>query len=240
MTNVNHRSHQDILIVVAKRPAPGQTKTRLCPPLAPDQAARLYECFLLDTIELMRSLDNIQLSVAYLPANQESYFEELAPEFDRVLQVGFSLGSRLDNTLSQYLNRGYERAVIMNSDSPTLPVSCLTDAFERLSSEADVVLGPCVDGGYYLIGLKHPAPRLLREVKMSTENVTVDTLKIAREEGLTVSLLQEWYDVDDRSSLIRLLNELKDSEELARYTRAFLYHPSMQTVVGGLVNPGSI
>lgn len=122
----------------------------------------------------------------------------------------------------------------MNSDSPTLPVSCIKDAFDRLSGEVDVVLGPSVDGGYYLIGLKHPAPRLLREVQMSTANVTWETMNIAHEEGLTVDLLQEWYDVDDRDSLARLLDELRGSKGLARNTRAFLFHPTMRSITDEL------
>lgn len=234
--NRAQRSEQDILIVVAKHPSPGQTKTRLCPPLTPEEAARLYECFLLDTIDLMRSVQDVRLSVAYLPARQESYFEKLVPDFDRVLQVGNSLGIRLDNALSYYLNRGYKRAVIMSSDSPTLPVSCIRGAFDQLSGGADVVLGPCVDGGYYLIGLTHPAPRLLRDVKMSTANVTLDTLKLAHGEGLNVRLIQEWYDVDDRISLRRLLDELRETGGLAHHTRTYLHHPSMQSIVESLVN----
>lgn len=234
--NRNQQHKKDILIVVAKRPAPGQTKTRLCPPLNSQQAAKLFECFLFDTLELMRGVSGVDLSIAYLPAEQEPYFAEIAPDFDRVLQIGTDLGSRLDNTLSHYLNHGYERAVIMNSDSPTLPVSNMMAAFDRLSGEADVVLGPSLDGGYYLIGLKHPAPRLLREVQMSTANVTEDTLEIARDEGLTVSLLQEWYDVDDRASLQRLLDELRGSESLARHTREYLLHPSMRPITDTLVN----
>ena len=66
-----------------------------------------------------------------------------------------------------------------------------------MEGEPDVVLGPCEDGGYYLIGLKQPAPRLLREVRMSTDRVFADTLALAAEEGLQVEVLPEWYDVDD-------------------------------------------
>ena len=70
------------------------------------------------------------------------------------------------------------------------------------------MLGPCDDGGYYLIGLKHPPPRLLREVHVSSPDVLSDTLAIAAEEGLTVELLPTWYDVDDAESLERLMAEL--------------------------------
>lgn len=211
----------DALLVVAKRPAPGQTKTRLSPPLLPDQAAALYECFLRDTLDLMRQTPSAQPVIAYLPPSEKTYFAKLAPDFELVLQHGPDLGVRLDNALTQYLQLGYKQVAIMDSDSPTLPVNCLVAAFEALA-EADVVLGPCDDGGYYLIGLNRPAPRLLREVQMSTPRVVADTLAVAKEEGLRVELLPTWYDVDDVAALARLTAELSRSPmTVARHTRAF-------------------
>ena len=215
-------TYKNALLVVAKRPAAGQTKTRLTPPLSPTQAAGLYECFLGDTLDVIRQTPEVQPVVAYLPASAESYFATLAPDFERLVQEGNDLGERLDNALNHYLGRGYARVAIMNSDGPNLPVHCLTAAFEGLA-EADVVLGPCDDGGYYLIGLKRPAPRLLRAVRMSTPQVTADTLALAAEEGLQVTLLPTWYDVDDAESLARLWAELTVAlPTVAPRTRAFL------------------
>jgi rSAM/selenodomain-associated transferase 1 len=211
------------LLVVAKRPAPGHTKTRLVPPLSAEQAAALYECFLRDTLDLMRQIPDVQPVLVYSPAGAETYFADLAPDFERLLQRGPDLGARLDNALTSYLQRGCQRVVVMNSDGPTLPPACLTAAFEKLAGGADVVLGPCDDGGYYLIGVKRPVPRLLREVQMSTASVTSDTLKLAVEEGLQVELLPVWYDVDSAISLARLVDELTEAPaEVARHTRAFL------------------
>jgi hypothetical protein len=222
---VNHKNDQlpitQALLVVAKRPAPGHTKTRLSPPLAPHQAAALYECFLRDTLDLMRQVPAVKPVIAYLPLGEESYFANLAPDFELLLQAGPDLGARLDHALTHYLQNGYQRAVIMDSDSPTLPLSTLQAAFNGLD-EAEVVLGPCDDGGYYLIGLKQPAPRLLREVQMSTPNVTADTLALAAQAGLSVKILPTWYDVDDAATLSRLLIELADAPtSMARHTRAF-------------------
>jgi len=220
-SEIHHSPFTNALLVVAKRPAPGQTKTRLSPPLLPGQAAALYECFLRDTLDLMRQVPDARPVIAYLPPSEEAYFTGLAPDFELILQEGADLGARLDNTLSHYLQFGYERAVIMDSDSPTLPANCLIAAFEALD-EADVVLGPCDDGGYYLIGLKRPVPRLLREVQMSTPKVVADTLALAAEEGLQVKLLPVWYDIDDVAALNRLVTELNGaSDGVARHTRAF-------------------
>lgn len=215
-----------ILCVVAKKPASGQTKTRLCPPLNGETAAALYECFLQDTIEIMRSTPDITRSIVYLPEDAESYFEALAPDFLRSLQVGADLGERLDNLLTAALEQGASAAVVMDSDSPTLPVAYLNQAFESLEDGADVVLGPCEDGGYYLIGLKSPQPRLLREVQMSTPDVLRETLAIAEALELKVALLPTWYDVDTDSELQRLRQELRNGTvngaSPASHTRAFL------------------
>jgi rSAM/selenodomain-associated transferase 1 len=232
------KNYQDVLIVVAKRPQPGLTKTRLVPPLTDLQAASLYECFLLDTLDLMRAVPDVQLVLAYLPEEDETYFRKIAPEFHLLLQTGANLGARLDNALTHFLSAGYERVVIMDSDSPTLPVENLKAAFETLSGAADVVIGPSEDGGYYLIGLKQPAPSLLRCVKMSTPHVTADTLHLANEVGLQVELLPAWYDVDAADSLARLKCELYDgSAAVAAHTYRYLSQSMMSSILENLPAP---
>jgi rSAM/selenodomain-associated transferase 1 len=209
------------LLVVAKRPAPGQTKTRLTPPLDPEQAAQLYECLLLDTLELARAVPEVERMIAFAPQDEHDYFEQLAPGLKLIPQTGANLGERLDNALTYCLQHGFSRAVIMDSDSPTLPSAYVARAFEELEA-TDVVLGPCEDGGYYLIGLTRPQPRLLREVRMSTPHVARDTLALAEEQGLRVVLLPSWYDVDTRDELERLQHELRGATNgLARRTREF-------------------
>ncbi|RME51412.1 MAG: glycosyltransferase [Caldilineae bacterium] len=216
----------DVLIVVAKQPAAGQTKTRLSPPLSPEEAAALYECFLRDTLALVRRVPDVRRVIAHLPPAAGGYFRALAPDFETIPQRGANLGARLDNTLRHYLRLGCRRAVIMNSDGPTLPAAHLQAAFDALAGETDVVLGPSDDGGYYLIGLKRPAPRLLRGVTMSTPTVLRDTLALAAEAGLRVHLLPPWYDVDDPASLARLRAELAHAPPgVAPHTRAFLNRP---------------
>jgi glycosyltransferase A (GT-A) superfamily protein (DUF2064 family) len=123
-----------VLIVMAKRPAAGQTKTRLAPPLTTGQAASLYACFLKATLELMRQVPNVQPVIAYLPVRSRAYFAQLADGFELILQEGPDLGARLDRALTHYLLRDCRSAVIIDSDSPTLPVSCLLAAFQQLAT----------------------------------------------------------------------------------------------------------
>lgn len=195
------------LIVVAKQPAPGQNKTRLTPPLTAEAAAQLYQSFLLDTLDIIRSVPGVRPIIAYLPDMADDYFHSLAPDFDLLRQQGPDLGARLDNALTHCLTNGFRRAVVMDSDSPTLPVEYVREAFSALET-ADGVLGPCDDGGYYLIGLTRPAPRLLRDVQMSTPVVVRDTLALAAAENLAVTQLPHWYDVDTPADLERLCAEL--------------------------------
>jgi rSAM/selenodomain-associated transferase 1 len=195
------------LLVVAKQPIPGQTKTRLCPPLSHAQAADLYECFLRDTLDIMRKVPGVQCMIGFLPENARRYFHQLAPDMELTRQDGASLGERLDHLLTEVLANGSQRAVVMDSDSPTLPVEYVSQAFDQLT-DAAVVLGPTRDGGYYLIGMKQPQPHLLRQVQMSTPHVLRDTLALAEASGLAVSLLPTWYDVDTIADLNHLDDEI--------------------------------
>jgi rSAM/selenodomain-associated transferase 1 len=219
---------QRMLLVVAKRPAAGQTKTRLCPPLTGEAAAALYECFLRDTLDVMRQVPDVGRGIVYLPEAAVDYFSALAPDMQLSLQQGADLGERLDYLLTAALESGACQAVVMDSDSPTLPADYLVQAFAALAGPSDVVLGPCEDGGYYLIGMKRPQPRLLRDVQMSTPNVVRDTRALAEQLGVQVALLPTWYDVDTAAELDRLRAELQDAPpHAARHTRAFLAASSL-------------
>jgi rSAM/selenodomain-associated transferase 1 len=211
------------LIVVAKHPAPGAVKTRLCPQLSAEMAAALYTCFLGDVLDTMRQVPHVHCRVAYLPEDAGSYFVDLAPDMEAVPQRGADLGERLDHLLADALAGGARQAVVMSSDSPTLPARFIAQAFAELDAGADVVLGPCDDGGYYLIGLKHPQPRLLRDVQMSTPTVLRDTLALVDEMQLRAALLPLWYDVDTVADLMRLSADLKKAADgIAPRTRTLL------------------
>jgi len=212
------------LIVVAKKPQPGQTKTRLTPALSPEQAAAFYEALLLDTLRLMEQVEGAQPVIAFAPDRSEAYFREIAPaRFRLVPQQGDDLGQRLDHVLREHLQDGYSQAVVMNSDGPTLPLDYLKQAFAGLDDPTvDVVLGPSEDGGYYLIGLKEPC-RVLFDVTMSTPNVLEETLVLADGAGLAVECLPPWHDVDVWEDITRLSQDLaRLPDTAAAHTRRLL------------------
>jgi len=213
------------LVIMAKEPSPGGTKTRLSPPLTAGEAAGLYRCFLLDTLELVRCVASARPVVAYAPPGARSFFQRCAPPgFSLIPQQGADLGERLDRVVAACLERGHRQVVIVASDSPTIPLAYLEQAFRELDDPPmDVVLGPCDDGGYYLVGLKQRSPALFRGVVMSTATVLEETLARAEREGLRVACLPPWYDIDTFEDLERLERELRARpEHPAQHTRAYL------------------
>ncbi|HFC12917.1 MAG TPA: glycosyltransferase [Anaerolineae bacterium] len=212
------------LIVMAKRPAAGQTKTRLCPPLTLEDSAELYNNFLHDLIPKLQTLPTITTLIAHPPDDlAPAYFQQLAPDVPTILQIGDTLGERLDHVIRHCFAAGFTQVAAINSDSPTIPEQFYLQAFEQLDrADVDAVFGPCDDGGYYLIGLKQSYPPLTRNVQMSTPHVLDDTLVEAQKLGLRVQLLPTWYDVDDQEKLARLSAELTPNPALAPHTHTFL------------------
>ena len=141
--------------------------------------------------------------------------------YKRQLQEGADLGERLANALAHHFDLGYRRAVIMNSDGPTLPLAHLQEAFSALD-QAEITLGPGHDGGYYLIGMKESLPALFRGITWSTEQVIPQTLAICRRRGYRVHQLPEWYDVDVGADLDRLYRDLAREPGAAPRTWEFL------------------
>ena len=213
-----------VLVIMAKKPGVGRTKTRLCPPLSPAATAALYEAMLRDTIELVGGLEGVQMALAVTPPQAIRYFQDISPAGAILLPVaGADIGDCLSQVLGRLLDEGYSQAIAVNSDGPTLPADYLRQALVRLAeASTDVVLGPSEDGGYYLIGFNKHQPALFREIAWSTERVLAQTLARAEEAGLDVVLLPTWYDVDTPAELDRLRSELATLHaEALPHTRRF-------------------
>ena len=215
------------LAIFAKAPIAGQVKTRLCPPLTYEQAAELFRCFLLDTVERMCSLKTVQVFLAITPADSESLFREMIPFPVQYLpQRGNSLGEREINMLADMLDAGFSRAVIIGSDIPTLPVAHIQEAFTHLEDvHCDAVFGPSSDGGYYLVGAREVHRPLFENIAWSTSQVLEQTLGQARLHQLSVELVPSWYDVDtveDLQQLVINAREKRDGPDDIPRTRELL------------------
>ncbi len=202
---------------MAKASAPGRAKTRLVPPLTLDNAAALNTAFLRDVADNVLSASRHAASrsrivcyAAYSPSGSEAFFRRVLPsgiELIGAWQPDF--GDCLLHTIEQIFERGHRAAVVLNSDSPTLPTALLSETAEVLARPGDrAVLGPSSDGGYYLLGLKAPHRRMFEDIAWSTERVGKQTLERAQQIGLAVHKLPLWYDIDDLEGLRRLHAEL--------------------------------
>ena len=227
------------LAVMTKAPQAGRVKTRLVPPLTPEEAAELNKCFLRDTAAAISSacsrrpvVDERKTARAsriavYTPVGAESAYTDVLPsDFSLLPQRGDKFGERLYLAIEDLFKCGFDSLCLIDSDSPTVPAENFEQAVELLSmSEDRVVLGPSDDGGYYLIGMKRPHRHLFEQIDWSTERVLNQTMQRATEIGIEVKLLPPGYDVDDDASLRRLCNELLDEQggdSVAPGTRKFL------------------
>ena len=227
------------LAVMTKAPQAGRVKTRLVPPLTPEEAAELNKCFLRDTATAIssacsrrpvgdegRTARSSAIAV-YTPVGAESAYTNVLPaDFSLLPQRGDEFGERLFFAVEDLFKCGFDSLCLIDSDSPTVPAENFEQAIELLSTSEDrVVLGPSEDGGYYLIGVKKPHRQLFEQIDWSTERVLNQTMQRATEIGIEVKLLPTGYDVDDDASLRRLCNELltgTTSADIAPHTREFL------------------
>lgn len=209
------------IAVMAKAPRAGKVKTRLCPPLMPDEAREISAAFLRDITENIREAARdapIDALIAYAPAGEEHAFDGMLAEGTRLLLADGNVpvppavqgfGRCLLHAMQGMFARGYGAAVVLNSDSPTLPTAMLRDTAVALLREGPrAVLGPAEDGGYYLLGLKAAYTRPFEDVPWSTGTVAAQTRARVAELGLELVELAAWYDVDDAQALRRLMDDL--------------------------------
>ncbi len=214
----NLTSPEPVLIVMAKAPRAAQVKTRLCPPLHPEEAASLAAAFLKDAVTRAAGF-GLSVLIAYTPADRRAELEEILPSgLLWTPQQGEDLGARMLSAMQAASVQRFSPLVLIGTDSPTIPPSLLASAFELLTAdEADMVVGPSKDGGYYLIGLKQPTPGLFDAVAWSTPRALPDTLRNAEALGLHAVQLPQWYDVDTPDDLTRLQAELRSSQAAREY-----------------------
>lgn len=201
----------DALVILTKAPIPGEVKTRLCPPLTPDEAATLHGSFVLDEIE--RSGNAIKqhslLVHRYMscaPSPDHTFFKVLEARHGVKLlpQIGDDLGARMNQSFSTLFQQGYQRVILVGTDLPELPPTTYRQALEGLATH-DLVLGPAEDGGYYLIGLTRTIPELFSNIPWSTDQVARLTMERAKDLGLSCASLPLLQDIDRLEDLLTLV-----------------------------------
>jgi len=214
-SQVTARNEQCALAIMAKAPRAGKVKTRLSPPLTLEQSAALNICFLRDTAESIADVSAGGHSaglVCYTPVGEEAAFDGLLPaSFHLIPQRGDGFGERLLAAAQDILQCGYGSVCLIDSDSPTVPAAAFEQATVELAGPGDrIVLGPSHDGGYYMIGFKHPHAEVFAGIHWSTDTVFAETMAAAHAAGLETVTLPLWYDVDDAATLNILYAELLD------------------------------
>jgi rSAM/selenodomain-associated transferase 1 len=193
------------VLIVAKAPVPGRSKTRLVPPLTAEEAAALQEALLLDTLAACRR-EVPGTGVLYDEPEDAPHLRRLVGDETRlVLQSGRGLGDALRGAIAAHARDG--PVALVSGDVPGLPEGAVGRAFEALDAGADVVLGPAADGGYWLIAMREAHDEPFREIPWSTPSVLALTLERCSHAGLEVALLERWRDIDtpvDLAELARL------------------------------------
>lgn len=199
-----------LLFVFAKEPRPGDVKTRLCPPLTPEQAARCQRAFLSDLLARIKGTGGARLILCAAPDHDAPQLEDLAHRagVDFAWQGFGDLGHRMSRALERSRSEG-AAGVVIGADSPDLPRRYVEAAFEA-TERPGVVLGPSVDGGYYLVGCRGPVPDIFGAVPTwGTADVFARTMQAVRALGLAHQVLPVWDDVDDLGGLRRFVARLR-------------------------------
>jgi len=199
------------LIIFAKAPVEGYVKTRLCPPLTPDEAASLHGSLVLDLLEKCKSLQSCDRILAGAPTPEHPFFGAMKARFNIPIwgQVGPDLGSRMAHAFKLALGSPYQSVIIIGTDIPGITVSLISTALKNLQNH-DIVVGPTVDGGYYLIGLRSPVPELFEQIPWSTDQVLSLTKEKAQSLRLSVKVLPMLRDLDTMEDLQDFIKESKD------------------------------
>jgi rSAM/selenodomain-associated transferase 1 len=198
------------VILFLRIPEKGKVKTRLAADIGEDLAYDLYLCFVKDTLTTLQSLDaDVLISCT---GRDSAFFRDLFGDIPCMVQRGNDLGDRMRNALKDAFMMGYSRAALIGSDIPGIKLDALYTALHELSGH-DVVLGPSLDGGYYLIAFKAGGTdeSLFVDMPWGTPQVLDETVKRAKRRRRSVFFLPECEDIDGIDGLKRLYeNQVRD------------------------------
>ena len=199
---MKQETKSNALLVFVRTPRPGKVKTRLARSLGNEKAAEFYRLCTDATLKEIGQLSrDVERYISFAePINKYEIRRLAALGFKVTVQEGESLGQRLRNAFGSVLQNRALKVVIVASDVPDLSARIMTEAISSLDN-SDVVIGPCYDGGYYLIGMKELHEELFHGISWGTECVYQQTLDAAKKKGLIVSQLPLLIDIDTEADL---------------------------------------
>jgi rSAM/selenodomain-associated transferase 1 len=212
-----------LILFFVKYPEPGEVKTRLARTIGPDKAAEVYGHFVLD---LLAKLESTQLpfKVCFYPAQKRDLMMGwLGDGYAYSLQKGFDLGERMATAFLDAFAGGHRRVILMGSDFPDLPQSFLEESLGALNTH-DAVIGPAMDGGYYLIGFRRQTflQRAFEGMDWGTDGVFRQTLSILKDHRKRVYVLPVWKDIDTIEDLRQLIERSEGTGFASSTTMSFL------------------
>ena len=212
------------LVILTKAPQPGQSKTRLVPPLSYTEAADLARALLIDQVENLARFDGARLFIAFTPEEAAGFFEGfIVHGFTCFAPRGQSLGERMRHAFAHLFASAFKNIILIGSDLPALPLRFFHQAYACLEeSAADVVLGPSADGGDYLVGMNRMIVTIFDDIGWSGDDVLAQTIHKLEDRGLKHELLPEWYDIDTAKDLKRLQSQQNCDDVLMKNTFALL------------------
>ena len=189
---------KEALMIFAKNPEYGKVKTRLAATTGDAQALFIYEQLLKHTISVTKDLPFDKIIFYSDSVIEKDDWENTI--YQKKIQQGKSLGSKMKNAFKSSFTGGYEKIVIIGTDCFELDEKHILKAFEQLK-KVDIVIGPAKDGGYYLLGMKKLYGGIFENVDWSTDKVLKQTRGICKQLNLSVFLLRELNDIDDEEDL---------------------------------------
>lgn len=211
------------LILFTRVPIAGKTKTRLQTALTPEQCAQAHSAFLQDVASSCLAPQQWDLLVFYGEEGSLSVLQELLPQQkDFFVQQGKILGEKMDRAIADTFKMGYDRCVLIGADLPLINREIIAQAMRTLG-ETSLVLGPTVDGGYYLVGSTKPCPEIFSGQSYGGSNVFENTVAAAQKAGLSLGTVATMEDIDQPEDLRNFADKLSmQPEKICPHSRRFL------------------
>jgi len=217
------QNQEACILLFVKYPEKGKAKLRLSVVITKEIVQELYRCFVQDTLTIVKKIDS-QLFICFSPVEAQKKFQKwLGSTFLFLSQNGVNLGERMKNSFIDVFTKGYGRAILIGSDSPDLPKRYIEQAFSILQTK-DIVLGPTVDGGYYLIGFNTNTftPSVFEDISWGNQTVFQETMMKIKQAHRSLGLLPIWSDVDTIADLKHLIQRAENTSFKSSQTMTYL------------------
>lgn len=210
------------MVIMTRIPVPNKTKTRLLTILTPQECAHIHMAFLKDIIKTCSNIGNIDLFIFYGDEGPLSIIDNLLKDNIKVFpQKGKDLGEKMKNIFSELFQKGYTKVVLMGADIPEVKKEDIDNAFFKLENK-DIVFGPTLDGGYYLVGMNKLYPLVFNSnIKWGTPEVFQETINSIRESGLKVDTISTHEDIDTKEDLLSFSKRI-EKNDLCKNTKIYI------------------